>query len=1549
MARKKGDPVLKMDISLLNHSYGHGRFRIGITLKTLKTMRSPKRYGLITRLMHLEKQEPAEVLLAIRNNCSWFNKLVNSRSLRANMNLIFSVISCACKATMHRKDMLAFIIHLLHSKLISEHLPKYLNNVPHANKKQKLDFLQNVVVPLMSFLKSALACVYTQAIGKLDLCINSFHNAFGTVLQQLPTSADREYRNIHKQLGRMQENIQGKCVRAKKKARDRKDAGIGNPPRHFQQIQITMNEADLKEDVDPFLESNISGQYMDGKHHMKVYFSRLRDYLLGLLRQDIAYYHQFAEAASTDRCARQALAAMEDMNVYRQVKLQRVKSTKLGKIHVLQLDVACLQNVVWENSKRLQYGSILCISPDEFVHIALATVVRRELQDLKNGQLGVQIIEGTAVLGSPIFRGSEFILVESSSYFQAVGPTLRGLQALAGDQLPFNEYIIELNANMDPPKYATPEMKYDFSPLLCKFRKDNKDQLLCQRWVPILHADQWPDKHEFGFDESQLHAFKAALTKQLAIIQGAPGTGKTFLGLKIVKTLIHNCDVWITRIAPILILCYTDHALDQFLEGILDEVGPKDIVRVGGLSHFQKLKPHNEILKTIPRTMRQGSQKIEQNIRMKLMEPEREEDIGILRNAAIVGMTIADSAKYRAVLQVIRPQIVIVEEAAEICVAHIVTALTQHCDHLILIGDHQQLEPNPNVYKLANRFNLDENLFERLLRNGIPYEILKVQHRMRPEIAELLVPKIYRELHSDPFDQLRPPIKGVGHNMYFISHRIRENSTTNLFEVQYAVSLCRYLILQGYEKEKITVLTAYAGQMLRLQSRMNTPEFKGVIITVVDDYQGEENDIVILSLVGSNSESEVGFLKAESRVRVALSRARNGLFAIGNFYFLLKNCGIVWNPIVSQVTRAGLIGPTLRLLCQKHSDFIVDAERAADFKKALEGGCRRPCDFRLPCGHQCSLLCHSYDLEHTTEKTRCPNRCGKKCKRGHSCRQMCNVECKCLVRKKFTFKKCGHTVPLRCYQFNKNIKCPEMCNKILRCGHKCHNKCVEKCEYMCQIVVDGQCEHVKVKCWEKSLLNSNQKCSIACSQTLSCGHACSGTCGNCHQGRFHKQCQEMCSRVLVCGHPCSAPCAVVCPPCTRRCENSCIHTKCNNLCGVPCQPCLEKCPWQCDHYKCTKPCFMECDRPPCQKPCRLPLKCGHLCIGICGEPCPEMCRVCNREVVCESIFGNENKQNARFVLLEDCGHIIEVKAMDKWMKDGEETQNHEVNMKACPKCKTVIRRSLRYGNQLKKMLVNVKEIRKRIVIQMLRKELYWTKEIRAKFPNTSALKFGSIKARIKQSLVRHLIPGFDYILLDNLVTLATGIDKFNSFIAAMKIQTAPDLAFRARLRAIGDHVMAIKNWILKMVPLQERKYGSEQQLNEVERALYRVAFLIKLFQMLYVNPHDETILGLYYNAMSLVDSTKPFTEDQENAVKNIIREMGRILCDSETPNMRRFQVVKATGMNNGVWFKCPNGHIYMNTDCNETLMKERCNECQRIVNADNTASKDEINIVYAST
>ena len=66
-------------------------------------------------------------------------------------------------------------------------------------------------------------------------------------------------------------------------------------------------------------------------------------------------------------------------------------------------------------------------------------------------------------------------------------------------------------------------------------------------------------------------------------------------------------------------------------------------------------------------------------------------------------------------------------------------------------------------------------------------------------------------------------------------------------------------------------------------------------------------------------------------------------------------------------------------------------------------------------------------------------------------------------------------------------------------------------------------------------------------------------------------------------------------------------------------------------------------------PCKEKLKCGHKCIGFCGEKCPKVCRVegCKDydQETFEIYFGTEDDPEAKFILLEDCGHSIEEKAL----------------------------------------------------------------------------------------------------------------------------------------------------------------------------------------------------------------------------------------------------------------------------------------------------------------
>lgn len=90
-------------------------------------------------------------------------------------------------------------------------------------------------------------------------------------------------------------------------------------------------------------------------------------------------------------------------------------------------------------------------------------------------------------------------------------------------------------------------------------------------------------------------------------------------------------------------------------------------------------------------------------------------------------------------------------------------------------------------------------------------------------------------------------------------------------------------------------------------------------VTTVDNYQGEENRIILLSLVRNNGEGNIGFLKQENRVCVALSRARDGLFIMGNIDDLIINNNI-WPKISKVLEEEFAIGDSLPLRCQIHTE-----------------------------------------------------------------------------------------------------------------------------------------------------------------------------------------------------------------------------------------------------------------------------------------------------------------------------------------------------------------------------------------------------------------------------------------------------------------------------------------------------------------------------------------------------------------------------------------------------------------------------------------------------
>ncbi|KIH51155.1 hypothetical protein ANCDUO_18761, partial [Ancylostoma duodenale] len=171
----------------------------------------------------------------------------------------------------------------------------------------------------------------------------------------------------------------------------------------------------------------------------------------------------------------------------------------------------------------------------------------------------------------------------------------------------------------------------------------------------------------------------------------------------------------------------------------------------------------------------------------RLKSAQLRKEAEVLRRCLVIFATTTGAAKERDLLAKIRCRVVFAEEAAEVLEAHILASLVPSVEHLVLIGDHQQLRPNPSVYDLAREYHLDVSMFERLVRNGYPFSTLKVQHRMNPDITENIIrPYFYPELIDDASVLEYPLVPGMEKRCFFWMH-----------EIKMAVELISYLTKQG--------------------------------------------------------------------------------------------------------------------------------------------------------------------------------------------------------------------------------------------------------------------------------------------------------------------------------------------------------------------------------------------------------------------------------------------------------------------------------------------------------------------------------------------------------------------------------------------------------------------------------------------------------------------------------------------------------------------------------------------------------------------------------
>ena len=469
-------------------------------------------------------------------------------------------------------------------------------------------------------------------------------------------------------------------------------------------------------------------------------------------------------------------------------------------------------------------------------------------------------------------------------------------------------------------------------------------------------------------------------------------------------------------------------------------------------------------------------------------------------------------------------------------------------------------------------------------------------------------------------------------------------------KLQLQNNLCNISLLNpDQDYQDITILTPYNGQLAAFTQRLKgtcslwlsekdresliddglldpeetpcTPKVKVEIglgsmlrLATIDNFQGEESKVVILSTVRSNSEGRVGFLKTPNRINVGCSRAKNGFYIVGNS--TMMSAVPMWNLIARDITARGRHGPAFRVCCSRHPNKVFHVQSPEQWYQIPK--CEIPCGSTLPCGHLCTLNCHAAALH---DRIGCPEPCSKyhqAC--GHQCTKTCGEPCgACGFELSSVKLPCGHVAMRTCggTQKDEKIVCNVQLDAVqLPCGHQRQPVCSAKYQPL--------------------------KCTEICNQHLNCRHHCRANCQICTTNKSHPQCSSPCGSELKCGHKCAAICHAggECPPCQLPCKRSCGHGSCSRPCSEICDPCVKPCdaPAACLHKgSCTVMCCLPCNQLPCNEPCtKVYQPCRHLCLSLCGELCPALCPVCR--------FHDLSQKTHMFL---PCGHHFELDYLDR--------------------------------------------------------------------------------------------------------------------------------------------------------------------------------------------------------------------------------------------------------------------------------------------------------------
>jgi ATP-dependent RNA/DNA helicase IGHMBP2 len=449
-----------------------------------------------------------------------------------------------------------------------------------------------------------------------------------------------------------------------------------------------------------------------------------------------------------------------------------------------------------------------------------------------------------------------------------------------------------------------------------------RDVLLGRR-PPVLRELPVLAPFDPELNPPQRDAVAAALAAaDVALIHGPPGTGKTRTlveviaqmvarGQRVLATAASNTAVdnlaerllaagvdtirlgHPARIAPaveehtldVLLRRHPDTALARRWLEQADQVERAAVARRRGFVDYREQRAAVRAARAEARTLRRDARRLLADVQT-----------GLLGRAAVLCATAAGADS--AVLGGQRFDCVVLDEATQVPDPMALVALAR-APRAVLAGDPHQLPPT--VIDLdAGRAGLATTFFERLLAAApASARLLRVQHRMHADIMEF-------PSHSKYQGLLEPAPAVAGHRVEDLGaaedplrpgafvfldtagkgwHDERgqdDASTRNPGQAARVAAEIRRLAGRGVAPADIAVIATYRAQVRLLRDALEDLLAAGLEIATVDAFQGREREVVIVDLVRSNDDADIGFLSDTRRMNVALTRARRFLLVVGD-------------------------------------------------------------------------------------------------------------------------------------------------------------------------------------------------------------------------------------------------------------------------------------------------------------------------------------------------------------------------------------------------------------------------------------------------------------------------------------------------------------------------------------------------------------------------------------------------------------------------------------------------------------------------------------------